>query len=335
VVIGLAFAGLLVFGDILTTYAACSNPSPLPSGYAAPCPVFSVSPAAVTQSGFLGLTATPVAGATDYIYTTAYYAKGSTWLPVTLTGNNAAPSYSTALATGSLTASILSTLTPGTNYVVLWDWLWDAQAQCYKGPGLNQCNTGTWRLQTFGLTAVGSSPTYTLTVNIQGNGTVASNSGRLNCSSTCSVVFDGGTPITLTATSGAGASFTSWSGCPAPSGTTCVLALSADLTVTATFSGASFTYSQSAYSSGCTTGCNSYYVSPSGSDSNAGTQSSPWKTLNHANSAIVLGSNGTVVHVAPGTYVKRVDLPHISVSCATPSGVVRSRGLARTPCGRS
>ncbi len=91
-VIGLAFAGLVGLGVTLSAYAACSNPSPLPSGYAAPCPVWTVSPASVAQSGTLTLSAAPQPG-TDYIYTTAYYAKGSTWLPVTLTGNNAAPSY--------------------------------------------------------------------------------------------------------------------------------------------------------------------------------------------------------------------------------------------------
>src|SRR5216683_8181396 len=124
--------------SILPAQAACSNPSPMPVGYAAPCPVFSVSPASVSQSGTETLTATPQPG-TDYIYTTAYYAKGSQWLPITFSGNNAAPSYSSGPANGSLPSSILSQLTQGTNYVVLWDWLWDSTAQCYKGPGLNQC----------------------------------------------------------------------------------------------------------------------------------------------------------------------------------------------------
>src|SRR5229473_1800797 len=130
---------------VFPVQAACTNPAPMPAGYAAPCPVFSVSPAAVSQTGTLALSATPQAG-TDYIYTTTYYAKGSQWLPVTLTGNNAAPSYSSG---------------PATSYIVLWDWLWDATAQCYKGPGLNQCNTGTWRLQTFNLTADSSCLTST------------------------------------------------------------------------------------------------------------------------------------------------------------------------------
>ena len=120
---------------LASAQAGCVNPSPVPSGYAAPCPVFSASAASVSQTGTLSLTATPQAG-TDYIYTTAYYAQGSTWLPVTLIGNNGAPSYTTALAGGALPSSVLSTLSIGTNYVVLWDWLWNASVGCYKGPEL-------------------------------------------------------------------------------------------------------------------------------------------------------------------------------------------------------
>jgi hypothetical protein len=145
-----ALAG--VFGGALSTYAACSNPSPMPTGYASPCPVFSLSANSVSQSQTLTLSAIPQPG-TDYIYTTAYYAAGSQWLPTTLIGNNIAPSYSTSVAQGYLTPTILSTLPLGTNYLVLWDWLWDATAGCYKGPGLNQCNTGQWRIQSFTITA--------------------------------------------------------------------------------------------------------------------------------------------------------------------------------------
>jgi len=159
----------LVFSSLASAQSSCSNPSPLPAGYASPCPVFSVSPASVSQTQTLTLSATPQPG-TDYIYTTAYYAKGSTWLATTLTGNNAAPSYSFGPAAGSLPASILSTLTPGTNYIVLWDWLWDATARCYKGPGLNQCNTGQWRVQSFSLTLLTTptpTPTPGITINVK------------------------------------------------------------------------------------------------------------------------------------------------------------------------
>jgi hypothetical protein len=48
---------------------------------------------------------------------------------------------------------------------------------------------------------------------------------------------------------------------------------------------------------------NQYYVnSAAGSDSNDGSQTHPWKTIQHADSALALGAGGAVVHVAQGTY---------------------------------
>lgn len=141
----------------------CTNP-PVFQGFASPCPVFSVSPASVSPTGSLGITAAPKPGY-DYIYTTAYYAQGSNWIPFTMSGSGTyMPTYSSTQAQGSLNAAILATLPQGTNYVVVWDWLWDQAANCYKGPGFNQCNTGQWRLQTFNVTANPTpTPTPTLT----------------------------------------------------------------------------------------------------------------------------------------------------------------------------
>src|SRR5229473_7074164 len=141
-----------VLGMIVPAYAACSNPSPLPTGFAAPCPVWSVSASSVPQSSTLTLSATPQAG-TDYILTTAYISQGTAWNPYTLSGNNAVPNYSSSLASLTLSSAQLSSLSLGTHYAVVWDWLWDQTAQCYKGPGLNQCNTGQWRVQSFTITA--------------------------------------------------------------------------------------------------------------------------------------------------------------------------------------
>ncbi len=45
-----------------------------------------------------------------------------------------------------------------------------------------------------------------------------------------------------------------------------------------------------------------YYVSSSGSDSNSGSQASPWKTIQHAIESFTLGTSGTIIHVAAGTY---------------------------------
>src|SRR5207245_6900491 len=59
-----------------------------------------------------------------------------------------------------------------------------------------------------------------------------------------------------------------------------------------------YAYSQSAY----TTGVNNYYVATTGSDSNSCTQAAPCATVNHVDSILTLGANGTVVHVAAGVY---------------------------------
>ncbi len=47
---------------------------------------------------------------------------------------------------------------------------------------------------------------------------------------------------------------------------------------------------------------NQYWISPSGSDSNDGSQAHPWATLGKASSSLVLGQGGTIVHVVSGTY---------------------------------
>jgi hypothetical protein len=50
------------------------------------------------------------------------------------------------------------------------------------------------------------------------------------------------------------------------------------------------------------TGIYSYYISPAGSDINPGSQALPWRTLQHAADSMELGSAGTIIHVAAGTY---------------------------------
>src|SRR5438874_10115264 len=149
------------FFSILAVSAACTNPATIPTGFTAPCPVFSLSSTSLTQAQTLTLSATPQPG-TDYIYTTAYVSQGTAWNPYTLQGNNAYPAYSSTLASLTLSSTQLQSLSLGTHYAVVWDWLWDATANCYKGPGLNQCNTGAWRVQSFSLTS-STTPTPTPT----------------------------------------------------------------------------------------------------------------------------------------------------------------------------
>lgn len=76
----------------------------------------------------------------------------------------------------------------------------------------------------------------TLTVGKSGagSGSVTSSPSGINCGSSCTAGYADGTSVTLTATAAAGSAFTGWSG--ACSGTSsCVVTMSADKSVTATF----------------------------------------------------------------------------------------------------
>jgi uncharacterized repeat protein (TIGR02543 family) len=77
-------------------------------------------------------------------------------------------------------------------------------------------------------------PTHTLSVSVIGSGHVASDDGKIACPPDCSVSYDEGTPVTLTATADTGFSFTGWGGDCAGTDP-CALTMDADKTVTATF----------------------------------------------------------------------------------------------------
>jgi len=55
-----------------------------------------------------------------------------------------------------------------------------------------------------------------------------------------------------------------------------------------------------------------YYVAKSGNDTNAGTQASPWLTINHA--ASVVTAAGSTVLVGAGTYAETVTFAHSGTS---------------------
>lgn len=79
--------------------------------------------------------------------------------------------------------------------------------------------------------------TNTLTVELdgEGSGVVTSSPAGIDCGSTCTASFDNITEITLTASSTDGSTFTGWSGGDCSGTSTCVLTMTEDTTVTATF----------------------------------------------------------------------------------------------------
>ncbi len=113
---------------------ACTNPSPQPTGYALPCPVFSLSQNSVPQSGTLTLSAAPQAS-TDYIHTTVFISQNSAWQPYTLQGNGPYPGYSNILSTLNLSSTQLATLSVGIHYAIVWDWLWTQHYNAIRGLG--------------------------------------------------------------------------------------------------------------------------------------------------------------------------------------------------------
>ena len=83
-----------------------------------------------------------------------------------------------------------------------------------------------------------TSPTYTLTANETGQGTVTSTDGEINCtngSGTCSAVYASGSSVTMNATPASGWTFSGWSG-PCGGGNPCTLVMNTSLSpATATF----------------------------------------------------------------------------------------------------
>jgi hypothetical protein len=90
------------------------------------------------------------------------------------------------------------------------------------------------------------SATLTVTKAGSGSGAVTSSSSpvspaQINCGPNCSVSYDSGTVVTLTATPAGGSNYTAWSGCDSFSGVTCTVTMNAGRSVTATFTLQTFT----------------------------------------------------------------------------------------------
>jgi endo-1,4-beta-xylanase len=80
--------------------------------------------------------------------------------------------------------------------------------------------------------------TFALTVTKSGtgSGTVTSNTGGINCGSTCSANINSGTAVTLSASPASGSTFGGWSGACSGTGS-CIVTMTAARSVTATFNG--------------------------------------------------------------------------------------------------
>jgi hypothetical protein len=113
-----------------------------------------------------------------------------------------------------------------------------------------------------------SASSFTLTVSKIGTGTgvITSDVGGINCGTTCSVIFDAGTVVTLTATPDSGIPFDGWIGGGCSGTGTCVVTMSAAQDVIAVFGDPTtfddvpythwaYTFIERLYNAGVTAGC--------------------------------------------------------------------------------
>lgn len=78
----------------------------------------------------------------------------------------------------------------------------------------------------------------TLSVTLNGNGSVRSQPVGVDCGTACSATFGDGTSVVLTATPATGQRFSGWSGACTGASSTCTVAMSADRSVAAAFAAA-------------------------------------------------------------------------------------------------
>src|SRR5689334_17659492 len=103
--------------------------------------------------------------------------------------------------------------------------------------GTGSCTVVMNADQTVTATFTAPANTFTLTVTKAGVGigTVTSSPAGIDCGTTCSFPFSSGTTVTLTAAPASGSTFAGWSGSGCSGTGTCVVAMSANRSVTATF----------------------------------------------------------------------------------------------------
>jgi hypothetical protein len=85
----------------------------------------------------------------------------------------------------------------------------DNTTYCYRVNAFNSASASAYTSEVCGTTPAG---TYVLTVSSQGNGTVTSNPGGINCGSSCIASFASGTNVVLQAVAAQGYSFAGWGG---------------------------------------------------------------------------------------------------------------------------
>ncbi len=139
------------------------------------------------------------------------------------------------------------------------------------------------------VTATFAQTQYTLDVSVSGNGTVTSSPTGISCPSMCTMNYASGTPVTLTASPTAGATFNSWGGACTGNGS-CQVTMNSIESVTAMFSA----------SGGGGPSSQTFVSATLGNDSNPCTRSSPCLTFAAALAQTTAG--GEIDVLDPGDF---------------------------------
>jgi Divergent InlB B-repeat domain/Beta-propeller repeat len=165
-------------------------------------------------------------------FVTATFTQTSANLSVTIVGTGTVTSSpagiscpGTCTAAFPLNTKVTLTETPGTNFI-------------FSGWSGGCTGTGTCAITLTKDEAVTATFTPTqakLSVTVVGTGSVASTPAGISCPGTCSASFQTGTKVTLTATPGTDFAFAGWTGGGCSGTAPCVITLTSDQSVTATF----------------------------------------------------------------------------------------------------
>jgi uncharacterized repeat protein (TIGR02543 family) len=116
-------------------------------------------------------------------------------------------------------------------------WSFAGWSGACTGPG--PCNVTMTQDQSVIATFTPLPNNYTLTVSISGSGTVTSSPSGINCPGTCSYTYASNTQVTLNESSGQDGTFSGWSGGSCSGTGSCIVTMTQNLSVTATFTGQS------------------------------------------------------------------------------------------------
>jgi Divergent InlB B-repeat domain/Bacterial Ig-like domain len=135
--------------------------------------------------------------------------------------NNGGPTFTMLPATGS---SAINAVPSGSCTINV-----DQRGLTRPGPSKSACDAGAVE------TGIVTPTSLTVSKNGTGAGTVTSSPAGINCGSTCSALYEAGTPVTLTATPATGSSFTGWTGGGCSGTSTCQVTLNSATSVSASF----------------------------------------------------------------------------------------------------